>query len=128
MSGRVYIPIGCITYAAFGLLFVLVWTPYRSHSVPIEYSLAGVSFLAVLLVAYFAHTAFDAFLNAVILAAPPLSYHMASHGLLELAGIAHAFSIGLWALMFHFGFRRWFHRERTVPTKPVEPTGTSSLP
>jgi hypothetical protein len=68
--------------------------------------LVGTWAVGSLVFAWFARRRLHAYLGSVILSAPAIAYSMVGYGLLELGGILHALSAGLYALPFHYFFQR----------------------
>jgi CHASE2 domain-containing sensor protein len=69
-----------------------------------------------LVLAWFVRRRFYVYFASVALSAPAIGYSMVGYGYLEMGGIIHALSCGLFVLPFHLFFQRW--RRRRLAARP----------
>lgn len=63
-----------------------------------------------LVLAWFVRRRFYVYFASVVLSAPAIRYSMVAYGYLEMGGIIHALSCGLFILPFHHFFQHWRRR------------------
>jgi hypothetical protein len=79
--------------------------------------LAAVWAIGSLVLAWFVRRRFFAYFGSVALSAPALGYSMIGYGFLEMGGIIHALSAGVYVLPFHYFFQRLRRRRLETETR-----------
>ena len=76
------------------------------YSRTIQFVLFAIWAVGSLVMAWFVRRRLHLYFGSVLLAVPAVAYSMIGYGLLEAGGVVHVLAAGVYALPFHYFFKK----------------------